>query len=402
LETKPRRILFSLLVIIGLAALGVWSYQNYLGPQPVTPTPQVLDPELQGMPNLVSAEGRVTPVQFARLGFASGGRVEAVLVSPGEQVAAGQPLARLEGRDRLEAALSAARLEQLSARQALDELKTSAEVAAAQALQAVADARDAVRDAEQRLNNLKGASLETDIDQARANKVLAEEKLERAREDFEPYENKPEDNLTRAMLQSRLAQAQKEYDAAARLLNNLLGDADEIDLEQAGANLALAQARLADAEREYAQLKDGPDPDDLVLAEARLENAAAQLQAAHKALEDLELAAPFAGTVVAVDLKVGESLNPGIPALTLADLSAWQIETIDLVEGDAALLAPGMTGAISMDAFPGQSFTGVVREIALEGEDSRGDLTYTVTLDFDPGKAPVRWGMTAFVDITLP
>ena len=126
------------------------------------------------------------------------------------------------------------------------------------------------------------------------------------------------------------------------------------------------------------------------------------MRAAQEVLEDLELRAPFAGTVVAVDLKVGESVVPGLPVLTLADLSAWQVETIDLVEGDAALLALGMPATITLDAFPGERFTGMVREIALEGEDRRGDLTYTVTLDFDPGAAPVRWGMTAFVDITLP
>jgi len=101
-------------------------------------------------------------------------------------------------------------------------------------------------------------------------------------------------------------------------------------------------------------------------------------------------------------LKVGEFVSPGVPVATLADLSAWQVQTIDLAESDVALLSPGMAAEVTLDAFPGERLTGVIREIDLQGADRRGDITYTVTLDFDPGGIPVRWGMTAFVDIALP
>jgi HlyD family secretion protein len=202
------------------------------------------------------------------------------------------------------------------------------------------------------------------------------------------------------MLQSRLSQAQKQYDDAVRLLNNLLGETNVIDLEQAEADLTLAQARCDAAD--YQDLKAGPDPDEVALARARLANATAQVTAARDALQNLELRAPFAGKLIASDLKVGEFVSPGVPVATLADLSAWQVQTIDLAESDVALLSPGMAAEVTLDAFPGERFTGAIREIDLQGVDRRGDITYTVTLDFDPGDVPVRWEMTAFVDISLP
>jgi len=66
-----------------------------------------------------------------------------------------------------------------------------------------------------------------------------------------------------------------------------------------------------------------------------------------------------------------------------------------------ALLRPGMRATITLDAFPGREFSAVIRLIDFLGQERRGDMTYTVTLDFEPGEVPVRWGMSAFVDIPI-
>jgi hypothetical protein len=58
-----------------------------------------------------------------------------------------------------------------------------------------------------------------------------------------------------------------------------------------------------------------------------------------------------------------------------------------------------MRASITLDAFPGQTFAGMVRSIALWSDDNRGSVTYEVVVEFDAGSAPVRSGMTAFVEI---
>jgi hypothetical protein len=78
------------------------------------------------------------------------------------------------------------------------------------------------------------------------------------------------------------------------------------------------------------------------------------------------------------------------------------VETSDLAESDVALIEEGMLTSVEIDAFPGQKFPGKVRTIDYRGQDQRGDVTFTVTIDFDPKDTLVRWGMTAFVDIPIP
>ncbi len=401
MTTSRNRILIGAVVVIALSLLGYWGYQNYLAPLPATPTAGA-QAALDSGPVVISAEGRVVPVQFANLSFGGPGLVAQIWVEEGQSVEAGESLARLDTWAQAEANLAAAEVQRVSAQQAYDELFDGLDLARSLAQQSVANGRDFVRDAEQRLTNLGSPSKQTDIDQAQSNVVLAQDRLDRAQDAFAPYENKPEDNVIRAALQSQLAQAQAEYDAAVRLLNNLKGTASDIDLAQAQADLEVARALLADAERNYADLRDGLADDALELAQAQLWNAEAHYAAANDALVKQELRAPFAGTVVRLDLKVGEFVAPGAPAIALADLTAWRIETTDLAEGDVALLQAGYAATITLDAFPGAEFEGMVTEIGWVGEDRRGQIVYPVSLSFDPGDTPVRWGMTAFVDIQLP
>ena len=139
----------------------------------------------------------------------------------------------------------------------------------------MADARDAVRDAERYKNNLEAGSRQTDIDSARADVILLKDRLEDAREDYQPYERKDEDNVKRATFLSKLADAQEAYNNAVRLLNNLQGSASELDTAIAEADLAVAQAQLELAEQQYEKVKGGPDPDDLEAVEARIRAAEA-------------------------------------------------------------------------------------------------------------------------------
>ena len=67
---------------------------------------------------------------------------------------------------------------------------------------------------------------------------------------------------------SRLAEAQQVYEATVRRYNGFSGSVNEIDLAQAEANLALAQAQFI-TEETYQILQAGPDPDEITLAEGR-------------------------------------------------------------------------------------------------------------------------------------
>ena len=57
---------------------------------------------------------------------------------------------------------------------------------------------------------------------------------------------------------------------------------------------------------------------------------------------------------------------------------------------------------VTIDAIPDRDFAGVVTDIAPRSEIKRGDVTYTVTIQLTATDGvPLRWGLTAFVDIDV-
>lgn len=278
------------------------------------------------IPPLV-AQGYLEPVQYLDLAFSLPGPVEEVLVQERESVAQGQVLARLEGFSTRQAELERARLEVLSAEQALDAL--SPELSEAQAILAVADA---------------GVALVEAQDQVEAVEDLDDPAL-----------------LAQALAQLELLQVQLE----------------------------LAQARLED-------LQNGVDPAQQAAAQ-RLITARASEQAAQTALEALELKAPWAGVVVGLSIQKGQFVVAGQKVLSLADFSSWVVKTDDLTELAVGRIFLGQKAAITLDALPEATLTGVVTDIAQRFEEKRGDVTYTVTLRLDDSATGLRWGMTSQV-----
>lgn len=345
----------------------------------------------------VVAEGRLVPHQFVNLAFKTGGQVAEVVVDEGEAVTEGQTLARLTNQEEIEATVANAEMELLNAQQARKTLSENAGVEAALALQAIADAKDALRETERYYRNLQAGGRGTDIDQAKADVVILKDTLDQAQKKFNDYANRPEDNLRRATLLSKLAEAKQRYDDAVRLLNNLQGSASELDLAIAQADIAVAEAQLALAEQDYADLDNGPDPDDIAAAEARINAAETNLHAARIALDNIELLAPFDGTVVDLGVKEGELVNPGQAVVVLADFSQWVVETDDLTEIEVPEISLGQAVTVTPDALPDLELSGTVESISNLYEEKRGDVTYTAKILLDEGDPRLRWGMTVVV-----
>ncbi|MEP7356619.1 MAG: efflux RND transporter periplasmic adaptor subunit, partial [Anaerolineales bacterium] len=170
-------------------------------------------------------------------------------------------------------------------------------------------------------------------------------------------------DTAKANQSAAVTDAQERYDTAvANLAAAQRGpDAEKLTLAQAKvtlsqAKLTLAQATLADAQAQLAKVQSGPDATQAALAQARLEAAQASLAAAQAAItqtqEATELRAPFAGTLAALSIKQGEQAAPGQPVATLADFSAWAMETDNLTEIEVIKIQPGQGVTIVLDALP--------------------------------------------------
>lgn len=349
---------------------------------------------------VVSATGKAMPQQWATLSIPTGGIVTNLRIAENDYVKEGQVLLQLSGAERLEAAVKAVELELIAAQQAYDGLFEFQETNIALAEQSIAILRDTVRDTEIRINNLKYAASQEDIDAAFAALVLAEDRLVKARNYFKNFKDKPETNIQRASALTAMNQAQKAYDSALRTYNYMTGTADEIEIGKAEADLVLAKTQFTDAERKLEQMANGPDPDTLALVEARLENAKAQVNAAQSVLDDLQLKAPFSGTIGQINVRQNEWVNPGQPLIVIGDLSTLQIETTDLNEIDVARIYLDSTAMVTFDALPDQTIEAVVVKIASKSSPGTG-VNYTVILEMNETPKNLLWGMTAYVDIQI-
>ena len=345
----------------------------------------------------VVAEGRLVPNESANLSFKAGGQVTEISIQEGDTVEQGQVIARLDNAEQLQTAIANAEAELLNAQQARKDLFKTAEVDTAAAAQAVADARDAVREAERRLTNLNTGSRDTTIDLAKSDVTILKDQLDNAWEDYKPYQNKPENDVKRATFLARYSQAKQLYEDAVRKLNNLQGSPSEIDMGIADANLSVAQAKLLLAEQDYEDLKAGPDPDQLASADARIKAAETGLTAANAALKNIELESPFSGKVVDLKVKVGEQVAPGQVVAVLADFSQWIVETDDLTEIEIPEVRAGQSVKIVPDALPDLELGGTVERIKDVFEEKRGDITYTVRIKLNQSDERLRWGMTVAV-----
>ena len=373
--------------------------------------PTALPPSIAST-NIV-VEGNLAPQDTVDLAFAAGGKLAEVLVEEGDLVKTGDVIARLGDREQLESKIAAANLELQSAKQellssqeALSKLHDDLPDDQNQALQTLTDAREQVRDAEYKVSSLTSAAKQVDIDAAQAKVVLARDRLDKAREDYDPYENKPEDNLTRAAYLARLADRQKEYDAAVRTYNNLAGIfGNDFSIAQGKAELEIAQARFKIAQEKFDTLAKGPDPREVTLAQSRIDTAKgsvtaaeAGLAAAQAALNNLDLIATIDGTVTDNNLVVGQQIAAGTPVVSLADFSQWFVETDDLTENEVVDIKPGQEAKVTLDAIPDLALAAVVERIKEKYEEKRGDITYTTRLRLKETDPRLRWGMSVVVD----
>jgi len=173
--------------------------------------------------------------------------------------------------------------------------------------------------------------------------------------------------LDTTILEAKVREAEAEVlaaDAQIRYLNRLATDA--LHYESAAADLARAQALV--------------------------ESAKATL------LAQSTLSAPFAGTVVSVDISPAETVVPGQVVITLADLSKYQIETTDLSERDVTRVRVGQSANVFIEAL-NEEFSGEVTDIDRVSSTLGGDVVFKVTVELDRQPQGLLWGMSADVQI---
>lgn len=388
----------TLLIILALFLSGCQGFSTEDTGSTAPPSEEMLTPTVG--PTYTSIESKVVPTRKALLSFAVSGVVEEVLVPEGQFVKRDDLIARLEGSERLLAAIEQAKFEVLQAKQELDTLYDEAEISKARAEQALAEAQLHLKNAmdARKSKDYQQASKNT-LEGLRANYILAQDELKNAELNFQGYKNKPEFDTDRAKALQRLAEARKIRDRALDNLNKALSRPDPQDVAKADAEVARAQALVDKAQLDFDKVKDGPDPDQLELALLNLAAAETKLKSNEASLQDITIKAPFNGMVANNGLKIGQFSSPETSLVAIGDTSEWQVETTDLKENEIGGLDIGDRVLITIDAYPDLQLFGTVNRIQTFGKDKQGDIVYKAIIIFEQVDKPLFWNMTAAVHI---
>ena len=377
--------LIGLLLLASVGALVGCGGPSAADAQEGTPVP-VVSSSSEGQ---VVAEAVIEPERSSELTFEVGGDVVTVMVQEGDAVQEGDPLIRLETND-LERAVAQAELSLQQAQLRLDQLQdppdeTDVEIAKA----AVSDAQAMYAEARMNLT-LTEHSISVG-DEVRAARYARDET-------YRTYQRLVD--MTESDDDSRLNAAHDAYLNALGAYNRAVEGA-ELQLTSARNEVTRAVHALQQAQDGLDDLLEGADELDAKGVRLEIEAAELALDEVEHQLEEATLVAPFDGVVATVSVDPGDTVAPGQQAvLVLATLDRLQARTTDLTELDVARVEEGQPARVTVDALPEMEFTGVVREIALQPGDYRGDVVYAVTVDLaDVGDAPLRWGMTALVEI---
>lgn len=228
----------------------------------------------------------------------------------------------------------------------------------------------------------------------------------------------------------QLAAARLRYQAAVQNLEAVQQGPTTAQQRAAAGGISVAVAQRDAAEAQLALLLAGATPEEITiadlrvreaevgvaLAQAEVAGAAAAVQQAdvavvhaqanvnsiQAALDRSTLLAPYDGEVSRISASVGQLVQPGSPLLLLADFSGWLVKTTDLTEVDVSSVVAGAPVVARLDAIPGETIGGVVTKVALISDESRGDVAYEAEILLDDAHdLPIRWGMTAFVEIEV-
>jgi HlyD family secretion protein len=218
----------------------------------------------------------------------------------------------------------------------------------------------------------KGALLQAvaDLENAKANLVAAHANLEKAK--------------------AGLVQTKADYDRAVRLTKDGVMSQQQLDLAKSNYDSANASVGAADA--------------NVTQAQAQVSQKDAAVAVAQTNLDYTVIRSPIDGTVVARNVDVGQTVAASLQAPTIFTIAQdlkkmWVYAKTD--ESDVGNIKLGKPVTFKVDAFPKDTFHGVVSQVRMNATTVQSVVTYDTIVEFANPELKLFPGMTAYVTIPV-
>ncbi len=219
---------------------------------------------------------------------------------------------------------------------------------------------------------LKGALLQAaaDLENAKANLLAARANLEKAK--------------------AGMVQTKADYDRAVRLTKDGVMSQQQLDLAKSNYDAANATVGAADA--------------NVTQAQAQVSQKDAAVTVAQTNLDYTVIRSPIDGTVVARNVDVGQTVAASLQAPTIFTIAQdltkmWVYAKTD--ESDVGNIKIGKPVSFKVDAFPKDTFHGVVSQVRMNATTVQSVVTYDTIIEFANPELKLFPGMTAYVTIPV-
>ncbi|MCA6573284.1 MAG: efflux RND transporter periplasmic adaptor subunit [Pseudanabaena sp.] len=301
----------------------------------------------------IKASGSVVPIETVNLSPKQAGKLAELLVEQGARVSKGQIIARMDNSNLIP-----------------------------QLYQAQANAAAL----EANLAKLRNGSRPEDIAAAQARVESARGRVEAAR--------------SRLALNSMRTSRYRNLQAEGAISRDRL---DEVitDDRSTQADVLTAEANLAEANRQFDEVRNGSRGEDIAQAEAQLAQAIAGIRLIEVQIEDTIIRAPFAGIITQKYANAGAFVTPTTTASSTNSSTSTSIVAIangleiiaKVPEVDISQIRIGQEVEIVADAFPSEVFKGKVRLIAPEAIIEQNVTSFQVRVTLETGKDKLQSGM---------
>jgi HlyD family secretion protein len=348
-----RRIL-TLLIVLAAGAAGFFYFFFDLVSAPSDPPYRFAKVDRGEIVAAVNASGTINPTTTVIVSSQLSGQVVEILADYNSEVKANEVVARLNS-DQIRARLDAARAD-------LEQMRATRQVTEAQIKRVYAD-----------IERAKATEADAQAQIARNEALLAD--AERA-------------VVRQSELRTRGVTTEAAYETA-----RATRDAQRASLDSARAMLAQAKAQALGLQA------------DLQVAQAQLQAVSAQImqrQAAVRQIEvdlgNTEIRSPVSGTVVQRNVELGQTVAASLQAPTLFliadDLRHMEIAA-NIDETDVGRVKAGQRTTFTVNAYPGRSFEGSVKQVRLGSQTVQNVVIYTTIISVENPRLELLPGMTA-------
>lgn len=318
-----------------------------------------------------------------RVGSKIGGRIDKILVREGDTVASGELLISFDDKELL-ASLAQSRAAAEKAERGFRP-------------EEIAEARASAAQAKAEYDQRKNGYRQEDIDAAKADFDRATADEVRTHLDFQRYDALAAKDLVSKQQRDT---AEANWKMALAQKQNSQHKLDELRRGYRPEEIAAAEARYHQTQATLEKFERGNRREDVAAARAALAYDEARFR-------ERQVLAPAAATVEVLDVRPGDLIPPNTPVATLLERDQIYVR-IYIPETEIGHVHLGQKAEIHVDAFPNQSFNGIVEQINQQAEflprnvqtrEERVHQVFGVKVRIDDSSHRVLAGMAADVKL---